>query len=222
MNIFGFNKTPETEGFSLKRIVVGPIGTNAYLLINTKSGEALIADPGDEAGRIMAALKRENASPVAILLTHGHFDHICADDALRAHYGIPVYCLDKEAALMEDPRANGSALWDGPVTLTPDRTFFPEQKAELAGLTFQVMHTPGHTAGSCCYYFPEQKILLSGGTLFHGSYGRTDLETGSDTDIVRSVRRLLKDLPEDTTVCPGHMDLTFIAFERRFNPLSEG
>ena len=109
-----------------------------------------------------------------------------------------------------------------PCTLTPDKTFCAEEEVILAGLRFKVLHTPGHTAGSCCYYFPDQKILISGDTLFHGSYGRTDLETGSDTDIVRSVQRLLRELPEDTAVCPGHMDLSFIAFERRFNPLSEG
>ena len=140
----------------------------------------------------------------------------------RRRYGIPVCSLAKEIPLLEDARANGSASWGEPLTLTPDKSFSPEESCELAGLKFKVLHTPGHTAGSCCYYFPEQKLLLSGDTLFHGSYGRTDLETGSDRDIVRSVRRLLRELPEDTAVYPGHMDASFIAFEKRFNPLSEG
>ena len=222
MNIFGFNKTPEIKGFSLKRMVVGPIGTNVFFLINTETNEALIVDPGDEADRIASRLDYEKVKPAAVLLTHGHFDHIEAADELRKLYQIPVYCLDKEVALLEDARANGSRDWGMAITLTPDKTFRAEEETELAGLKFKVLHTPGHTAGSCCYYFPAQKILISGDTLFHGSYGRTDLETGSDRDIVTSVRRLLKELPEDTTVCPGHMDLTFIAFERRFNPLSEG
>ena len=222
MNIFNFNLQPDKDGFSLKRIVVGPIGTNVYIMINTHTQDALIVDPGDEPDRILARLNYEKVNPVAILLTHGHFDHIGAADTLRKHYRIPVYCLDKEVLLMEDARANGSAEWYQEVSLTPDKTFRAEQKAELAGFSFQVLYTPGHTAGSCCYYFPDLKVLMSGDTLFHGSYGRTDLETGNDADIVRSVRRLLRELPDDTTVCPGHMDMTFIAFERRFNPLSEG
>ena len=224
MNIFGLKKpaSPESDGFSVRRIVVGPIGTNAYLLINKLTKEALIVDPGDEAGRIIAAVNAEGVKPAAILLTHGHFDHIEAAAEVRDHFAIPAYCLDREVPLMEDPRANGSASWDGAMSFTPDKTFSPEQEATLAGLTFKVLHTPGHTAGSCCYYFPAQKLLISGDTLFHGSYGRTDLETGSDVMIVRSVQRLLRELPEDTTVLPGHMSPTFIAFERRFNPLSEG
>ena len=92
---------------------------------------------------------------------------------------------------------------------------------KLAGFRIKVLHTPGHTAGSCCYYLPDEGILLSGDTLFRGSYGRTDLETGSTAAIIRSVRRLLKMLPDDTVVLPGHMGRTTIGFEKKYNPLSE-
>ena len=223
MNRFGSKPSgPDSEDFSIQRMVVGPIGTNVYILINKKTQEALVVDPGDEAQRIIARLDADKVKPVAILLTHGHFDHIEAVDEVRTHYGIPAYCLDREVALMEDPRANGSRGWDKGLSVTPDRTFRAEEEATLAGLHFRVLHTPGHTAGSCCYYFPDQKLLISGDTLFCGSYGRTDLETGNDSEIVRSVQRLLRELPEDTVVCPGHMNTTWIAFERRYNPLSEG
>ena len=202
--------------------VLGIVGTNVYVLKNKENSEALIIDPADEAGEIIKLCEAAGAVPVAILLTHGHFDHMGAAQELSADLDLPIYAYSGENALMRDPWANGSSslAWLR-IECTADREVTEGQMLRLAGFKIKVLHTPGHTAGSCCYYLPDEKILVSGDTLFRGSYGRTDLETGSDAAIVRSVRRLLRDIPEDTVVLPGHMGQTTIAFEKKYNPLSE-
>lgn len=221
MNSLGINLKRETPGFSLERLVAGMIETNVYFLIDTASGSCFVVDPGDEADRIIRFMDGKHLIPQAILLTHGHFDHSGAAQALKEHYQIPIYAYEKEAMLLADPMANGSGRWGEPLVFHADKWLKDGQILNLEGHSLRVIHTPGHTSGSCCFYLDAFHILISGDTLFHGSYGRTDLETGSDEDILRSVRMLLKTLPEDTLVYPGHGSPTFIAFERRYNPLAE-
>ncbi len=202
--------------------VLGIVGTNVYLLKNKETSEAVIFDPADDADSIVRLCDESGSVPVAILLTHGHFDHFMAAEELARDLELPIYAYSGENALMRDPRANGSASLAGfRTSCTADREVTEGQMLKLAGFKIKVLHTPGHTAGSCCYYLPEEKILVSGDTLFRGSYGRTDLETGNDAAMLRSVRRLLKEIPEDTLVLPGHMGHTTIAFEKKYNPLSE-
>ena len=202
--------------------VLGIVGTNVYLLKNKETSEAVIIDPADDAPAILKLCDKADAVPCAILLTHGHFDHTMAAEELAKDLDLPIYAYSGENALMRDPWANGSASLAGlQATCTADREVTEGQMLRLAGFRIKVLHTPGHTSGSCCYYLPDEGILVSGDTLFRGSYGRTDLETGSDAAIFRSVRRLLKELPEDTKVLPGHMGSTTIAFEKKYNPLSE-
>ncbi len=202
--------------------VLGMVGTNVYLLTDKETSEALIVDPADEADTIIKLCDRTGSVPVAILLTHGHFDHMAAADELARDLDLPIYAYSGENALMRDVRANGSASLAGlRVTCTASREVTEGQMLRLAGFKIKVLHTPGHTAGSCCYYLPEEGLLVSGDTLFRGSYGRTDLATGSEAAIVRSVRRLLREIPDDTVVLPGHMGYTTISFEKKYNPLSE-
>ena len=202
--------------------VLGIVGTNVYLLKNKETSEALIIDPADSPDEIIRLCEESDSVPAAILLTHGHFDHMAAADKLAEDLDLPIYAYSGENALMRDPWANGSASLAGFRTVcTADREVTEGQMLKLAGFRIKVLHTPGHTAGSCCYYLPDEKILVSGDTLFRGSYGRTDLETGSTAAIIRSVRRLLKEIPEDTVVLPGHMGQTTIAFEKKYNPLSD-
>ncbi len=209
----------EYEDFRVDSVVVGPIMTNAYFVTNLKTKEVLIVDPGDEAEVIEKWIKSENLRPAAILLTHGHLDHFGAAEALRKAFGIPVYCYETEKRLLEDDRLNCSRAMGMPQTLTPDHLLMEGEEKTLAGLTFRVLHTPGHTAGSCCFYFTDYRTLLSGDTLFCTSYGRTDLPTGSMRDMVFSLKKLLM-LPDEVTVYPGHGDVTSVAFEKQMNPVA--
>ena len=188
--------------------MVGEIETNCYLLHAEGAKEALIVDPGDEARRIRKKIETEGLVPVAILLTHGHFDHTLAVGTLRKMYpGIPVYaCLD-EKAVLTDPYMNASFMGK----------FEP---VDLAGLHCKVLHTPGHTIGSICYYFEEDKVLVAGDTLFFTGFGRTDLPTGSAAQLKKSLERLLLTLPEDVIVLPGHGRTTTIGFEKSVEGLA--
>ena len=208
---------------SIKTAVLGSVSTNVYFLINEETKEVLLIDPADEAKLIIRYLDGEGLKPVAVLLTHGHFDHILAAAPLREHYHIPVCCHEAEKTMLEDPVMNRSGVFERrPFTLTADKTVKEGDELTLAGFSFRVLHTPGHSAGSCCYYFPEEGILISGDTLFYGSYGRTDLPGGSDEEMEASVHRLLEELPPKTAVFPGHGPRTQIGFEKQYNPLARG
>jgi glyoxylase-like metal-dependent hydrolase (beta-lactamase superfamily II) len=151
--------------------------------------------------------------PVAILLTHAHNDHFDGVDGLRKRYGdLPVYIGELETDLLADGTLNNP--FGDSEGLTADHTVRDGQILELAGLTLKVIHTPGHTAGSVCYYFEQEKILVAGDTLFFRSYGRTDLATGSDQDMFDSLAKLLTGLPEDVQVLPGHGRTTTIGYEK--------
>lgn len=207
--------------FKLESLVLGAIGTNVYFLKNEESSQILIVDPADGADEIEAEVSAMDGQPAAILLTHGHHDHIGAADEIRQYYKIPVYCDAAEEDLLADPYKNLSGSWTGKgITLTADQTAVDGQELDLAGFRFKVLHTPGHTMGSCCYYFPQEKLLFSGDTLFRMSYGRTDLPTGSESAIEESVRRILTEIPSDVRVLPGHMGETKIAVEKVYNPLA--
>ena len=203
----------------VEHLTVGPVQTNCYLAINKETKEAIIIDPGDDADRIGMRLKQLEAKPVAILLTHGHFDHAGAAKALAAQYDILVYAHEKEAETLEDSRMNLSGpLAGGATTYHADVFLKDEQELTLAGLHMRVLFTPGHTPGGCCYYFPREDVLFSGDSLFCGSVGRTDFPGGSMRTLVDSVRNKLMSLPENTIVYPGHDIETTIEQERMYNP----
>lgn len=203
----------------VEHLTVGPVQTNCYLAINKETKEAIIIDPGDDADRIGMRLKQLEAKPVAILLTHGHFDHAGAAKALAAQYDILVYANEKEAETLEDSRMNLSGpLAGGATTYHADVFLKDEQELTLAGLHMRVLFTPGHTPGGCCYYFPREDVLFSGDSLFCGSVGRTDFPGGSMHTLVDSVRNKLMSLPENTIVYPGHDIETTIEQERMYNP----
>lgn len=203
----------------VEHLTVGPVQTNCYLAINKETKEAIIIDPGDDADRIGMRLMQLEAKPVAILLTHGHFDHAGAAKALAAQYDILVYAHEKEAETLEDSRMNLSGpLAGGATTYHADVFLKDEQELTLAGLHMRVLFTPGHTPGGCCYYFPREDVLFSGDSLFCGSVGRTDFPGGSMRTLVDSVRNKLMSLPENTIVYPGHDIETTIEQERMYNP----
>ena len=159
-----------------------------------------------------------NGKPVAILLTHGHFDHIMAVEAVKEQYHIPVYACRQEEEMLREPSVNMTDRMRKPCSIVPDVFLNDLQVFEAAGFSVQMLHTPGHTKGSCCYYFKDEGALFSGDTLFCGSVGRTDFPGGSTADIVRSLHKLVDSLPEETEVFPGHDATTTIGYEKRYNP----
>jgi hydroxyacylglutathione hydrolase len=208
------------EKMIIQNLVLGNVATNCYFLMNPQTKDLLVVDPGDEADRIQEKIAALAGKPVAILLTHGHYDHMLAADAIRRKYEIPVYIHEKEEALLEDSMLNLSGYWSSSYSMKADHLVKEGDVLQLAGYEIQVLHTPGHTAGSACYYFPREKVLISGDTLFCQSYGRTDFPTSSPRDMQNSVGRLLKEIPEDVAVYPGHEMSTSIAMEKRYNPLA--
>ena len=196
-------------------IQVGSFEVNCSLLEN--EGKALIIDPGQEADRIIAALENKGWEPEAILLTHGHFDHINGIPGLLERFPDLPVCVSKEDAEVMSHPMN---------TLPPE--YFPvtvpakNLKTDLHNFSFLTFHfsfipTPGHTPGGVCYFFPQEKLLLSGDTLFAGSIGRTDLPGGDMATLMRSLDSL-RSLPEDTVVIPGHGMTTTIGRELASNP----
>lgn len=203
----------------IETMVLGQVRTNCYLVIQEDTKEAVLVDAADRADVIGRKLADEGLMLKAVFLTHGHGDHILAVEELKRNFGVKIYAAEPEADLLEDPRKNLSEdLFGTPVAVRADVLLKDGQKAEAAGMTFQVIHTPGHTPGGCCYYQPQEKVLFSGDTLFHGSVGRTDFPGGSMSQLVRSVREKLLVLPEDVTVYPGHEGTTAIGFEKKHNP----
>ena len=198
---------------------VGEIGTNCYLAVNRETKEALIVDPGDNAMLIMTRCGELGIKPSAILLTHGHFDHVLAVPELRQTLKLPVYMMEEEQNVLGDASMNLSAIMaSSPIRLKADHLLKDGDQIELAGFCFRVIHTPGHTVGSCCYYEEEEQVLFSGDTLFEGSYGRTDFPTGNISELIRSIQDKLLILPDEVRVYPGHMGDTTIAVEKRYNP----
>lgn len=202
----------------LQTCVLGSVSTNCYLLKNKNTGDLLIVDPADHAQEIFSRIREMQAKPAAILLTHGHYDHILAVEDVKKEYQIPVYACEKEAGTLLDASANLSGYGNRSCSLKADILLEDLQAFEAAGFSVQMLHTPGHTPGSCCYYLKDEGILFSGDTLFYGSVGRTDFPGGSTAQIVESLHRLTDSLPEETEVYPGHDISTTIGYEKRYNP----
>ena len=202
----------------LQQCVLGPVYTNCYIAKNKETGEALIIDPADSPSKIELKVNAMGARPVAVLLTHGHFDHIMGVEAVQEKYQIPVYACRQEEEMLREPSVNMTDQMGKSCSIRPDVFLDDLQVFEAAGFSIQMIHTPGHTKGSCCYYLKEEGVLFSGDTLFCGSVGRTDFPGGSASQIRDRLHRLLAALPDDTSVYPGHDTSTTIGYEKRYNP----
>ena len=178
----------------------------------------MIEDPGACPKKLLSYIAEENLKPAAILLTHGHFDHIMGVDGFLKEFSIPVYVHEDDRDAMNDARLNQSRTYTSGYTFS-DAVYVKDQEIlKLAGYDMEVIHTPGHTMGCCCYYIASEDVLFSGDTLFQNSVGRTDFENSSTSALVRSVRERLFVLPDDTHVYPGHSGETMIGYEKTHNP----
>ena len=202
----------------IEQYCVGQVATNCYFAINGETKEMLVIDPGDSAKMLADKINQEGLKPQAILLTHGHFDHVLAAEELAGIFGVKIYAHEKEQDTLENPGKNVSLMVGGRDAYHADVYVKDGEVLELAGMKVKVLHTPGHTAGGCCYYLEEEGALFSGDTLFCQSVGRTDFPGGSMSEIVRSIKEKLMALPDEVRVYPGHMDLTTIGKERAYNP----
>lgn len=199
---------------TVKNVVVGEVMTNCYICKNNKTGGAIIVDPGAQGDTIISLVDNMGCVPEAVFLTHGHFDHILAADYIRTYYGIKIYAYEVEKELLESEIMNLSVYHGCSLRLSPDITVSDGEHISAAGLQFKVIHTPGHTSGSCCYLVEDEKILFSGDTMFRHSHGRTDFVTGSYSSIIHSITGKLLTLDADTVVYPGHDESTTVAEER--------
>ena len=202
--------------------VVGMIQTNVYFLQREDSGDTIVVDPADYGRELCQELSRQGLSVKAILLTHGHFDHMLGAEALKEASGAPIYASALEKELLLDPELNTSNQIGRSCRIKADHYLIDGESVTAAGITLKMISTPGHTEGSCCYYITAEEsggdpILLSGDTLFEESVGRTDLPTGDTYDLTESIRTKLYVLPDNTKVYSGHTGPTTIGHEKKYN-----
>jgi glyoxylase-like metal-dependent hydrolase (beta-lactamase superfamily II) len=204
-------------------MTLGMVGTNCFFLFDADAADengkkhGIFFDPADRGGLIFDKLTEKGYVVDLILLTHGHFDHIGGAEKLRELTGAKIGCYEKEQALCNDVYLNVSNDFGFRTKIVPDITYIDGAVIEAAGLSCRLIATPGHTSGSCCYYFEESNILISGDTLFEESVGRTDFPTGSTGELIRSINDKLFVLPDETLVYPGHGEMTTIGHEKEYN-----
>ena len=206
------------SNLTIDTVVVGPIQTNCYLVWNTDTKEALVFDPGDYGQRIYEFIKEKGLTLRAILLTHGHFDHINAAPYLINQTHVKSYISSQEKRLVTDVNLNCSAMFGQPFAYAPEELINENEVLSFLDTKITVISTPGHTKGSVCFYFEREGFLISGDTLFFESYGRTDFPTGNGLELNDSLQRLLTQLPEEVVVYPGHGCATKIGYEKKNNP----
>lgn len=202
----------------IEKFVTGIISTNCYLAINEETKQTVVIDPAACPSYLMGHIKSEGLQVEAILLTHGHFDHIMGIDGFREEFPVPVYVHEGDKETLLDPALNLSISYTSGYTFGGADYIRDGQRLELAGFSFRVIHTPGHTPGGVCYYVESEGVLFSGDTLFQNSVGRTDFPNSSTSDLIRSLREKVMQLPDDVKVYPGHMGETTIGHERKNNP----
>lgn len=204
---------------SLARFVVGPLQENCYLLFDEKSKEAVFVDPGEEAPLLLEAIEQKQLKLEAIWLTHAHFDHIGAVEAISKAHQAPIF-LHPQDVLLYQNAFKVAKLWDIPFTQPSASTHDLDdgQILRLGTTEVHCLFTPGHAPGHIAFYLPGQSLVLAGDTLFRGSVGRTDLPGGNPQQLFESIRSKLLSLPDDTVVYPGHGPETSIGIEKIHNP----
>ena len=198
---------------------VGPLQCNCSIIGDESTREAIVIDPGDEIDDVLTIINKHNLKVKQIVITHAHIDHVGGAMKLRAATGAPILLNQNDYALLK--MLDVQAAWIGvatPDAVEIDHSIGQSDKITAGSLSAEILHTPGHTEGSISLYFPLEKKLIAGDTLFAGSIGRTDLPGGSYKKIITSLQEKLMALPDDTVVVPGHGPLTTIGEERESNP----
>lgn len=206
------------NSLKIEKMVLGSVQTNCYFIYREGQSQVMCVDPADNGEKIFSHLKNKGLQVGGILLTHGHFDHILGVNKLRSLSGAKVYAYMEEKVVLEDAMVNVSAQIGESYVVEPEVYLSDGDEITVGDVTCTLIATPGHTVGSCCYYFKEDKVLMSGDTLFLESVGRTDLPTGSGGTLGRSLKNKLMKLPDDIKVYPGHEASTTIGHERANNP----
>ena len=204
---------------SLTRLTVGPLMENCYLLADEAAKTAVLVDPGDEAPRLLDALKTNGLQLDAIWLTHAHFDHIGAVAAIKDVLDVPVY-LHPDDEVIYKSGSQAAQLWDIPFRQPTGATqpLEPDQVLTFGDTEVKCLFTPGHAPGHISFYLPSEGYVIAGDALFKGSIGRTDLPLGDHAQLLESIRTHLMTLPDNTVVYPGHGPETTVGAEKRTNP----
>ena len=189
---------------------------NAYLYYDEATKNGVVIDPGGDADKILRVINDAGVQVSAILLTHGHFDHINAADEVKNATGARIYAHfeDEEKLLDKEP----IFVWDVKKSVVADVFVREGEVISAGGSSLSVIHTPGHTSGSICFYDEAEKVIFSGDTLFRRSVGRSDLPTGDGETLIKSIKEKLFVLPDSVMVYPGHEEKTDIGYEKKYNP----
>lgn len=203
----------------IETLVVGPIETNCYIVSDPVSREAVIIDAGDDAEEILAYVEQNQLQVKYLLNTHGHFDHIQANDAIREKTGAQLAIHADDVELLASPEKVSAGMMSvihG--CREPEVVLHNGDTIAFGPYQLRVIYTPGHSKGGCCFYEVQEKVCFTGDTLFRGSIGRTDLYGGNYAVLLKSVRERLQVVADDVTIYPGHGPESTMAFERRANP----
>ena len=202
----------------IQHSVLGMCATNTYYVYDDETKRGLIVDPADSPDTIIAKADSLPMIPEAILITHGHIDHVLAMNKVREHYGIKVYAGLTDKQVLHDMAMNLTSSFGMGQIFDADIYLKDGEEFETAGYHIKAIEVPGHTIGGMCYYFDKQGVLFSGDTLFCESVGRSDFPGGSASALCRGIKDKLFILPEHTKVYPGHMDETTIGNVIKYNP----
>lgn len=201
------------------------MGQNVYLYYDEEINGGFLIDAGCsdmDVTELTAFIEENDIRVEAVLLTHGHYDHIIGVNSIKRVTSAGLYCHKAEKEALENAEINRSALHGMKIEAAPDYTLLEGDTVYLFGdkAVFTVLHTPGHTPGSLCYYDAENGVLFSGDTLFKETIGRTDFPKGSHNELVKNLREKLLTLPDETKVYPGHGESTTIGHEKKYNPFA--